>query len=33
MEQGIELDIAEVLKEERTRKGNAKDNLAEYFAV
>ena len=29
MEQGIELHISEVLKEERTKKGNSQEKLAE----
>ena len=33
MEQGIELHISEVLKEERTKKGNSQEKLAEYCGV
>ncbi len=33
MEQGIELYISEVLKEERTKKGNSQEKLAEYCGV
>ena len=33
MEQDIELHISEVLKEERTKKGNSQEKLAEYCGV
>ena len=33
MKQGIELHISEVLKEERTKKGNSQEKLAEYCGV
>ena len=33
MEQGIKSHISEVLKEERTKKGNSQEKLAEYCGV
>ncbi len=33
MEQDIELHISEVLKEERTKKGDSKEKLAEYCGI